>query len=100
MDFIRGASYSRGGKPIIALTSRTRKGIPRIVPVLRSGSGVVSTRANVHYVITEYGIAYIYGQSMKERARRLINIAHPEDREMLEKAAFDRWNGHWAQNSG
>ncbi len=96
MDFIRGASYSRGGKPIIALTSRTRKGIPRIVPALRSGAGVVSTRANVHYVITEFGIAYIYGQSMKERARRLINIAHPDDRDMLEKAAFERWNGHWS----
>jgi acyl-CoA hydrolase len=96
MDFIRGASYSKGGKPIIALTSRTKKGISKIVPTLRPGAGVVSTRANVHYVITEYGIAYLYGQSLKERARRLIHIAHPDDREMLEKAAFDRWGGHWA----
>lgn len=95
MDFIRCASYSRGGKPIIAMTSRTGKGIPKIVPMLKPGSGVVSTRANVHYVITEYGIAYLYGQSMKERARRLIAIAHPDDREMLEKAAFERWGGHW-----
>jgi acyl-CoA hydrolase len=96
MDFIRGASYSRGGKPIIALTSRTAKGIPKIVPTLKEGSGVVSTRANVHYVISEYGIAYLYGQSMKERARRLISIAHPGDREKLEREAFKRWGGHWS----
>ena len=96
MDFMRGSSYSRGGKPIIAMRSRTRKGISKIVPVLKLGSGVVSTRANVHFVITEYGIAYLYGQSMKERARRLIKIAHPEDREVLEKAAYERWGGHWS----
>jgi acyl-CoA hydrolase len=96
MDFIRGASYSRGGKPIIAVTSQTSKGISKIVPILRPGSGVVSTRANVHYVITEFGIAYLYGQSMKERARRLIRIAHPDHREALEKAAFERWGGHWS----
>lgn len=96
MDFIRGASYSDGGKPIIAITSQTGKGISKIVPTLRQGAGVVSTRANVHYVITEFGIAYLYGQSMKERARRLIRIAHPDHREMLEKAAFERWGGHWS----
>lgn len=96
MDFMRGSSYSRGGKPIIAMTSRTGKGISKIVPTLKPGSGVVSTRANVHYVITEYGIAYLYGQSMKERARRLIKIAHPDHREELEKAAFERWGGHWS----
>ncbi len=98
MDFMRGSSYSRGGKPIIAMTSRTGGGLPKIVPTLKPGSGVVSTRANVHYVITEYGIAYLYGQSMKERARRLINIAHPDDREMLEKAAYERWCGHWSKD--
>ena len=95
IDFIRGASYSRGGKPIIAISSQTGKGISKIVPTLRLGAGVVSTRANVHYVITEYGIAYLYGQSMKERARRMIKIAHPDHREKLEKAAYDRWGGHW-----
>jgi 4-hydroxybutyrate CoA-transferase len=95
MDFIRGASYSRGGKPIIAISSQTGKGISKIVPTLNLGAGVVSTRANVHYVITEYGIAYLYGQSMKERARRMISIAHPDHREALERAAFERWGGHW-----
>jgi len=95
MDFIRGASYSRGGKPIIAIPSQTSKGISKIVPMLRPGAGVVSTRANVHYVITEFGIAYLFGQSMKERARRLIQIAHPDHRETLDRAAFDRWGGHW-----
>jgi len=95
MDFIRGASYSEGGKPIIAIASQTNKGISKIVPTLQPGAGVVSTRANVHYVVTEYGIAYLYGQSMKERARRLIQIAHPDHRQMLEKAAFERWGGHW-----
>ncbi len=96
MDFIRGASYSEGGKPIIAIASQTGKGITKIVPTLKVGAGVVSTRANVHYVITEYGIAYLYGQSLKERARRLIMIAHPDHRELLEKAAFERWGGHWS----
>jgi acyl-CoA hydrolase len=96
IDFIRGASYSRGGKPIIAISSQTGKGISKIVPTLRIGAGVVSTRANVHYVITEFGIAYLYGQPMKERARRMIKIAHPDHREGLEKAAHERWGGHWS----
>jgi acyl-CoA hydrolase len=96
MDFIRGASYSEGGKPIIAMASQTSKGLSKIVPTLAPGAGVVSTRAHVHYVVTEYGIAYLHGQSMKERARRLIHIAHPDHREHLEKAAFERWGGHWS----
>ncbi len=96
IDFIRGASYSHGGKPIIAISSQTGKGISKIVPTLKNGAGVVSTRANVHYVITEFGIAYLYGQSMKERARRMIKIAHPDHREELEKAAYERWGGHWS----
>jgi acyl-CoA hydrolase len=96
IDFIRGASYSQGGKPIIAISSQTGKGISKIVPTLRVGAGVVSTRANVHYVITEFGIAYLHGQSLKERARRMIKIAHPDHREELEKAAYERWEGHWS----
>ena len=96
IDFIRGASYSQGGKPIIAISSQTGKGISKIVPTLRVGAGVVSTRANVHYVITEFGIAYLHGQSLKERARRMIKIAHPDHREELEKAAHERWEGHWS----
>jgi acyl-CoA hydrolase len=93
IDFIRGASYSEGGKPIIALSSTTKKGETKIVPFLKQGAGVVSTRANVHYIVTEYGIADLYGKSMQERARALINVAHPEHREALDKAAFDRF-GH------
>ncbi len=91
MDFMRGAALSEGGKPIIALTSRTAKGIPRIVPFLKPGAGVVTTRGHVHYIITEYGVAYLYGKSLRERARALINISHPDDRESLEKACAERF---------
>lgn len=83
MDFIRGASLSPGGKPIIALSSRTHRGIPRIVRALRPGAGVVTTRAHVHYVVTEYGIADLYGKTLGQRAKALRAIAHPEDREGL-----------------
>jgi acyl-CoA hydrolase len=91
MDFIRGAALSEGGKPIIALPSRTAKGIPRIVPVLKQGAGVVTTRAHVHYVVTEYGVAYLFGKNFRQRAKALIEIAHPDDREGLEKACFERF---------
>jgi acyl-CoA hydrolase len=91
MDFMRGAALSNGGKPIIALPSRTAKGIPRIVPFLKPGAGVVTTRAHVHYVVTEYGIAYLFGKNLRQRAKALINISHPDDREFLEKACFERF---------
>lgn len=91
MDFMRGAALSEGGKPIIALTSRTAKGINRIVPFLKPGAGVVTTRGHVHYVVTEYGIAYLFGKNLRQRAKALIEIAHPEDRAMLEKACFERF---------
>lgn len=92
MDFIRGASLSKGGKPIIALPSATSKGISRIVPYLKQGAGVVTTRAHVHYVVTENGVANLYGKGLKERAHELIKIAHPDHREELEKEAYDRFN--------
>lgn len=92
MDFMRGAALSEGGKPIIALTSRTAKGVPRIVPFLKQGAGVVTTRAHVHYVVTEYGVAYLFGKNLRQRAKALIEIAHPDDREMLEKACFERFH--------
>lgn len=92
MDFIRGASLSEGGKPIIALPSVTGRGQSRIVSFLKEGAGVVTTRAHVHYVVTEYGIANLYGKNLKQRARALIEIAHPTHRETLEKAAFERFN--------
>jgi acyl-CoA hydrolase len=91
MDFMRGAALSEGGKPIIALTSRTKKGINRIVPFLKEGAGVVTTRGHVHYIVTENGIAYLYGKNLRQRAKALIDIAHPDDREMLEKSCFERF---------
>ncbi|MFI5148139.1 MAG: acetyl-CoA hydrolase/transferase family protein [Bacteroidia bacterium] len=92
MDFIRGASLSEGGKPIIALHATTSKGESRIVPMLHSGAGVVTTRAHVHYVVTEYGIANLYGRNRKDRARMLTDIAHPDHRERLEKESFALFN--------
>lgn len=92
MDFMRGAALSQGGKPIIALTSRTAKGVPRIVPFLKQGAGVVTTRAHVHYIVTEYGVAYLFGKNLRQRAKALIEIAHPDDREALERACFDRFH--------
>ncbi len=92
MDFMRGAALSEGGKPLIALTSRTAKGVNRIVPFLKPGAGVVTTRGHIHYVITEYGVAFLFGKNLRQRAKALIEIAHPDDREMLEKACFDRFH--------
>ncbi|MCG8387944.1 MAG: 4-hydroxybutyrate CoA-transferase [Cytophagales bacterium] len=94
MDFIRGASLSPGGKAIIALPSVTRRGESRIVPSLKEGAGVVTTRAHVHYVVTEWGIANLYGKSLKQRRKLLIDIAHPDHREALEEATFERPQVH------
>ncbi|MEP6950281.1 MAG: acetyl-CoA hydrolase/transferase C-terminal domain-containing protein [Ginsengibacter sp.] len=91
MDFIRGASLSEGGKPIIALPSVTSKGFSRIVPFLKEGAGVVTTRGHVHWVVTEYGIVNLFGKNLKQRARELIRIAHPDHRDSLEKAFYDRF---------
>lgn len=91
MDFIRGASLSEGGKPIIALPSVTRRGESRISSFLKPGAGVVTTRAHVHYVVTEHGVADLYGKSLRKRARALIDIAHPDHREELERAAYERF---------
>jgi 4-hydroxybutyrate CoA-transferase len=85
MDFIRGASLSPGGKPVIALSSRTKSGHSRIVAKLKDGAGVVTTRAHVHYVVTEFGIADLYGKTLGERAKLLINLCHPDHREILAK---------------
>ncbi|MEK7358503.1 MAG: acetyl-CoA hydrolase/transferase C-terminal domain-containing protein [Bdellovibrionota bacterium] len=85
MDFLRGAALSHGGKPIVALKSRTASGKSKIVAQLSPGAGVVTTRAHVHYVVTEYGVANLYGLSIGERVRRLIEISHPSDRESLER---------------
>lgn len=92
MDFMRGAALSEGGKPIIALTSRTNKGVNRIVPYLKPGAGVVTTRGHIHYVVTEYGVACLFGMNLRQRARALIALAHPDDREMLDKACHERFH--------
>ena len=89
MDFIRGASLSEGGKAFIALPSQTNKGISRIVPFLKQGAGVVTTRAHVHYVVTEYGVAELYGKTIEQRVKALVNIAHPNHRERIEREYFE-----------
>ncbi|MEJ5963210.1 acetyl-CoA hydrolase/transferase family protein [Pedobacter immunditicola] len=91
MDFIHGASLSEGGMPIIAIPSQTNKGISRIVPFLKEGAGVVTTRGHVHWVVTEYGIVNLFGKSLKQRAKALIDIAHPDHREMLEISFYQRF---------
>lgn len=91
MDFVRGATLSEGGKPIIALASKTSRGESKIVPFLKEGAGVTTTRAHVHYIVTEYGIADLYGKNLRQRARALINIAHPDHREALERKAHERF---------
>jgi acyl-CoA hydrolase len=91
MDFMRGASLSDDGKPIIALPSTTSKGFSRIVPFLKEGAGVVTTRGHVHWVVTEYGIVNLFGKSLKQRAKALIEIAHPDHRENLERSFHERF---------
>ncbi len=91
LDFVRGAKLSHGGKAIIAMASRTSHGGAKIVPTLRPGAGVVTPRADVQWVVTEYGAVNLYGKSLQERARLLTSIAHPDDREALERAAFERF---------
>ncbi len=91
MDFIRGARLSEGGKPIFALASQTGKGVSKITSHLREGAGVTTTRAHVNYVATEYGVVSLFGKNLHERAKELISIAHPDHREALSKAAFERF---------
>uniref|UniRef100_T1GJM8 Uncharacterized protein n=1 Tax=Megaselia scalaris TaxID=36166 RepID=T1GJM8_MEGSC len=92
VDFMRGAAegFDGKGKPIIAFTSTTAKGTSKIVPTLKPGAGIVTSRAHVHYVVTEYGIACLFGKNMRQRAYELIKIAHPDHRESLEREAFER----------
>jgi len=91
IDFMRGAALSEGGKPIIALPSTTKNGESKIVPFLKEGAGVVTTRAHVHYVVTEYGMAYLFGKNLRQRAMALVAIAHPMHREWLEKEVIMRF---------
>ncbi len=92
MDFIRGAALSPGGKAIIALPSTAAGGtVSRLVPTLTPGAGVVTTRAHVQHIVTEYGVANLKGRSLRERARELIRISHPDFREELMKGAREIW---------
>ncbi len=90
-DFMYGASLSEGGKTFIAMPSRTAKGRGKIVPTLAPGAGVVTTRFQTQYVVTEYGCVYLRNKNLAERAKALISIAHPDDREALERAALERF---------
>ena len=92
MDFIRGAALSPGGKAIIALPSVTKNGVSKIVPYLKEGAGITTTRAHVHYIATEYGVVNLFGKNLKQRAEALISIAHPDHREELSKQAYERLN--------
>lgn len=93
MDFIRGAALSDGGKAIIALPSVTKDGESRIVPFLKQGAGVVTTRSHTQYIITEYGIADLYGKTLKQRAKALLNIAHPKHQEAIERNYYEMLSG-------
>ena len=95
VDFIRGASLSEGGRAIIAMPSVTNKGVSKIAPVLDSGAGVVTTRNHVHWIVTEYGAVNLYGRTLQDRAKLIISIAHPDHREALDKAAFERFGSHF-----
>ena len=95
VEFVRGASMSEGGKSITAFASRTNKGKNKIVAQLNPGAGVVTPRADAHWIVTEYGAVDLYGKSLQERAKLLISIAHPDDREALDRAAFERFGPHW-----
>ena len=96
VDFLRGASRSKGGKPIIAISSTAKNGtISRIVPMLSPGAGVVTSRGLVRYVVTEHGVAYLHGKSIRERARALIQIADPKFRtELYEYCERTKWLQH------
>ncbi len=94
VDFIYGASMSKGGKAIIAMPAVTNKGLSKIAPVLNSGAGVVTTRAHMHYFVTEFGAVNLYGKTLQERARLMISVAAPEHREELDRAAFERFGAH------
>lgn len=95
LDFVKGATMSEGGKSITAFASRTNKGMNKIVAELKPGAGVVTPRADAHWIVTEYGAVDLYGRSLQERAKLLISIAHPDDREMLDRQAFERFGPHY-----
>jgi acyl-CoA hydrolase len=92
MDFMRGAAHSEGGKPILALASTTRTGKSKIVSAMAAGTPVVTTRAHIHYIVTEYGVAYLHGKTLRERAKAMIAISHPDHREQLDKEVWEMFH--------
>ena len=94
VDFVYGASMSKGGKAIIAMPSITNKGVSKICDTLMPGAGVVTTRSHMHWFVTENGAVDLYGKSLQERARLLISVAHPSAQEELDRAAFERYGSH------
>ncbi|PKO99190.1 MAG: 4-hydroxybutyrate CoA-transferase [Bacteroidetes bacterium HGW-Bacteroidetes-8] len=95
VDFIYGASMSQGGKAIIAMPSLTNKGVSKISPILSPGAGVVTTRNHIHWFVTEFGAVNLYGKSLQERAKLVISVAHPNFRDELDRAAFERFGPHY-----
>jgi acyl-CoA hydrolase len=95
VEFVKGATMSKGGKSITAFASRTNKGKSKIVSLLNPGAGVVTPRADAHWIVTEYGAVDLYGKSLQERAKLMISIAHPDDREQLSREAFERFGPHF-----
>ena len=95
IDFVYGASLSKGGKAIIAMPSVTNKGVSKIAPILTPGAGVVTTRNHIHWFVTEYGAVDLYGKSLQERAKAIISVAHPDHQEELDRAAFERFGPHY-----
>ena len=95
VEFVKGATMSKGGKSITAFASRTNKGKSKIVSLLNPGAGVVTPRADAHWIVTEYGAVDLYGKSLQERAKLMISIAHPDDREQLDREAFERFGPHF-----
>lgn len=95
LDFVKGTEISRGGRSIIAFSSRSKKGDSKIVPMLEQGSGVVTPRPDANWMVSEYGAVDISGKSLQERAKLLISLAHPDDREALDRAAFERFGPHY-----
>ncbi len=95
LEFVKGATMSEGGKSITAFASRTLKGKSKITPRINAGGGIVTPRADAHWVVTEYGAVDLYGRSCQERAKLLTSIAHPEDREELDRAAYERFGPHY-----
>ena len=97
LDFVKGAMLSKGGKSITAFPSRAKNGMSKIAPVLDEGAGVVTPRADAHWFVTEYGAVDLSGLSLQERAKSIISIAHPNDREALDRSAYERFGPHYVQ---